>query len=1130
MPNNDSHQHVVKTTAQWNERAIEYWIVPRGCLCVELTPQGKTKIKIGEGDKNYYNLPYICNHDDMYNYYTKEEVDTLFNNLNRMAIMSTEEYESSSDLPLTGNKLGDVRFVKSQSPLLPSDPDLYVWNGDKWILVGSPFVDISQFVTHAEFDDVKNKVDEIYPQAHTHDNKNILDTITQEDREKFDDLHNYDDTEIRNLINERTHDHPNKPVLDQITQADLDKLDSLHNYDDTEVKQELQEHQIDIDDLKRKAHTHDNKSTLDRITDTMINTFDEFVQYYFEIRQDIEDLKDEAHIHENMDVLNATTASYTLEDQVILYDLYHIGAFLGAGPTWDGTMGYVPAPKHGEDTYFLRGDGTWAKVKGGAGDKYKAGEGIYILSGEVTSDTFPFNVYSRGERVKQYIIYGNVGGVGELVNGQYHIPIVVSASGHPDRTSTIILSEPMYDGDYIDYERQVFAHYRTDISSQIQHVETDETQTGISSTGSLYYKSSYRGWGGSPRVTNYFELEEGASYEVSAVHPDRDFSDSLNINLYDVNKVRTRTIVTSTSGPTAFSPTSSEKYMRQSYTGVEDGYCHVFKLQPVEEPCPLQEILMYPNGINSVDVNTTIKPAKIYLEVEEPEDPDPDDPMSQYAGIIYNDGVIDITQEDPNNLNELTIHFRDDENKTITIPSASEMTGATASTDGEEGLVPAPLAGDENKFLRGDGTWVEVSGGENYGAGQGIIIEPSPSTLYTEIEYLKSTGTQYIKTDIMVDYTMKTEIDMVFGNTLSADTTGAIPFGVQANSAWYIGAFEYGTGDYDNFAFYDGYGWSSGMSQNHVISDVSYNTRSTVIIQRDNCSYGNASCTLTIPVTQNDPINPVSIFGVTNVTTEKPFTLRDMTLYSVKIYDSHANIIHDLVPVRRNADNVVGLYDTIINKFYTNTGTGSFVAGNDVGPVQSDTRFIDAKIGNGLDFDSNDAIEAKLGNGLRFDANNAIEVVGEPVQYVRVDTTDHFVLLHTKPEDWDTNWNNYYELAYDEITVEPANWDPTRHYKYENDNYVLGTAGDAFVSTTWYDKHYNSLDPNTAITFDSDVYYTGDLHLIEDGETFDTAFAKVNESIEHIERLEREVDFLHEDKVGVRIDTHNTECLEFYNR
>lgn len=35
------------------------------------------------------------------------------------------------------------------------------------------------------------------------------------------------------------------------------------------------------------------------------------------------------------------------------------------------------------------------------------------------------------------------------------------------------------------------------------------------------------------------------------------------------------------------------------------------------------------------------------------------------------------------------------------------MVGATATSDGMTGLVPVPQAGDQNKFLRGDGTWAE---------------------------------------------------------------------------------------------------------------------------------------------------------------------------------------------------------------------------------------------------------------------------------------------------------------------------------------------------------------------------------------------------------------------------------------
>lgn len=43
--------------------------------------------------------------------------------------------------------------------------------------------------------------------------------------------------------------------------------------------------------------------------------------------------------------------------------------------------------------------------------------------------------------------------------------------------------------------------------------------------------------------------------------------------------------------------------------------------------------------------------------------------------------------------------------------NAAQMTGATSELDGTSGTVIAPKAGDQDKFLRGDGTWAEVSGG-----------------------------------------------------------------------------------------------------------------------------------------------------------------------------------------------------------------------------------------------------------------------------------------------------------------------------------------------------------------------------------------------------------------------------------
>jgi hypothetical protein len=58
----------------------------------------------------------------------------------------------------------------------------------------------------------------------------------------------------------------------------------------------------------------------------------------------------------------------------------------------------------------------------------------------------------------------------------------------------------------------------------------------------------------------------------------------------------------------------------------------------------------------------------------------------------------------------ITKTFTSGANATITI-GANAMTGATSSADGAAGIVPKPVTGDENKVLRGDGTWNKVGGG-----------------------------------------------------------------------------------------------------------------------------------------------------------------------------------------------------------------------------------------------------------------------------------------------------------------------------------------------------------------------------------------------------------------------------------
>ena len=48
-----------------------------------------------------------------------------------------------------------------------------------------------------------------------------------------------------------------------------------------------------------------------------------------------------------------------------------------------------------------------------------------------------------------------------------------------------------------------------------------------------------------------------------------------------------------------------------------------------------------------------------------------------------------------------------------------------------------------------------------------------------------------------------------------------------------------------------------------------------------------------------------------------------------KIY-GNGSLSLDLIPAKRKSDSVVGMYDVVSNTFYTNNGTGTFGAGNNV--------------------------------------------------------------------------------------------------------------------------------------------------------------------------------------------------------
>lgn len=100
--------------------------------------------------------------------------------------------------------------------------------------------------------------------------------------------------------------------------------------------------------------------------------------------------------------------------------------------------------------------------------------------------------------------------------------------------------------------------------------------------------------------------------------------------------------------------------------------------------------------------------------------------------------------------------------------------GSDSITGGTSGLVPAPSAGDQDKFLKGDGTWDTVGGGgSSYTAGTGIDI--TNDTISVDSSVVLTSGNQTIldmKTfrDIKLTNSLFIPINNIDRTVLLADT------------------------------------------------------------------------------------------------------------------------------------------------------------------------------------------------------------------------------------------------------------------------------------------------------------------------------------------------------------------------
>lgn len=197
---------------------------------------------------------------------------------------------------------------------------------------------------------------------------------------------------------------------------------------------------------------------------------------------------------------------------------------------------------------------------------------------------------------------------------------------------------------------------------------------------------------------------------------------------------------------------------------------------------------------------------------------------------------------------------------------------------------------------------------------------------YQQIEYIESTGTQYIDTGI--NPLSSTRIDINFAYVDTSTYAGWVPiFGARSiidNVREYYGVFINNS--------------TLKLTTNYSSIDVGDN--STVYIEANKkynlknnqgLFYINDILESSISVSNtlsNNTRFPVYLFDL-NFHGSRMDRETKMKLYSCKFYDGDT-LIRNYIPCYRKSDNEIGLYDTVNNVFYTNQGTGEFIAGGDV--------------------------------------------------------------------------------------------------------------------------------------------------------------------------------------------------------
>ena len=197
---------------------------------------------------------------------------------------------------------------------------------------------------------------------------------------------------------------------------------------------------------------------------------------------------------------------------------------------------------------------------------------------------------------------------------------------------------------------------------------------------------------------------------------------------------------------------------------------------------------------------------------------------------------------------------------------------------------------------------------------------------YTRLDYIKSTGNQYINLNYKAKTNTEIRLDMRLienSNTNSEDPYSDI-----------IGMGSY-TGDRFNINFGERvdqnktlfYWVDKSYAAGGIVYKKQYNSitsRSTLIVKSGLATFQRQTNSIATKTSNNT--DDMILLGtyVTATNRMQAFSRYDVEVYGMQIYEGNI-MVKNLIPCKKN--NQVGLYDTLGTVFYTSDGTGVFEYG-----------------------------------------------------------------------------------------------------------------------------------------------------------------------------------------------------------